>query len=250
MCHLAHDDLGRALETARKGVTAAARTDDLTTQAMARQSLIFALGALGAEPEIRAEIPELINVAETLGNPTLRAASYSICAAALDLVGHTGEALAMFRRAVADADHAGPAIAADARFWCAYEIDDQHEAAELLRQAIPIARDHLAGGPQLHALVPTAKYALGTGNAVQAARLIGAYQHWAGRYGGFTALLLEGRWCQRLREQLAATLAPDMLNEEVARGAQLRPDQALDLAYDIITRNEPDSTVTDRASPT
>jgi hypothetical protein len=43
------------------------------------------------------------------------------------------------------------------------------------------------------------------------------------------------RRSQRLREQLANTLDPAVLNEELERGARLNADQALDLAYDIVT---------------
>jgi predicted ATPase len=241
--HLAHNDLERALETARIGVRAADRTDDVSTQVVARMTFVSALGAIGAEPEMRSEIPDLIVLAEALGNPTLRAASYLVCGEALALVGHTGEALAMFRAALADADLAGPGIAAGARSWCAFMVDDQHEAAELLCQAITIARDQLSGELQLHGIVATAKYALGTGNAVQAAQFVGAAQ----QYGGFRALLV-ARWHQRLLEQLAAILGPDILDVEVAHGAQLSAEQALELAYEIVTLNEPDSTISDTPS--
>jgi predicted ATPase len=248
--YLAHDDPERAVETARKAVAAAARTDDRSTQVMARYWLVYALGAVDAEPEMRSVIPQLIDLAETLGSPTLRAASYVVCGEALALLGRTREALAMFRTALADADRAGPRMAAGARLWCALEVDDPNEAAELLRQAIPIARNHLAGGSQLYSLVPTANYALETGNAAQAAQLVGAYQQHAGQYGGVTPQPGWVRRSQRLREQLANTLDPEILNEELERGARLNADQALDLAYDIVTHNKPDVTVTDAASPT
>jgi hypothetical protein len=246
--YLGHDDPERAVDTARKAVAAAARTNDLTTQVIARQSLVAALGALGAEPQMRSEIPELIDVAESLGNPSLRAAAYMTCGQALAFGGHIGEALAMFRTALADADLAGPAIAVGARSRCALEVDDHQEAGELLRQAIPIAREQLSG-ELFYSLVATAKYALGTGDTVHGAQLVGAAQQHGGGFGGLGITLLR-RWCQRLRERLAATLGPDILDAELDRGAQLSVDQALDLAYDIVTRNEPDSTVTDRASST
>jgi hypothetical protein len=219
----------------------AAGTDNLTIQVMARGSLVRALGGLGAEREVRAEVPELIKLAESLGHPTLRTASYLACGEALDLIDLGPEALVMFRKAVADAPLSGPHIAAVAGYWYALVAEDQDEVAQLLYQGLPVARDQLSGQQRLYALVPTAKYALGMGAAVPAAQLLGAWQHHASLHGG-SAQPLFGRWCHRVLDRLGHALGPEVLNQELGRGGQLSTDAALELAFEIVTTKSSDST--------
>jgi predicted ATPase/class 3 adenylate cyclase len=234
MWHLAQGETTKSLDAARKAVTAATRTHNVPTQMQARISLIVALGAAGAEADIRPEIPILLQLAETLASPTLSVAAYFGSGEAYELVGNTDEALALFRAGLAISDLAGPEMRAQARLFCALLIDDLQETSEMLRQALAIGRDELSYVAQATALVSAAKYALDTGAAIDAAQLVGAWRHHARLYGGF-AQPLRWRWSQRLLEQLSRTLGPAALDEEVARGAKLSVEAALELASNVAT---------------
>jgi len=232
--YLAHEEVRLAVEAARAAVTAADRTGNLAAEIVARVSLLVALGAAGVEAEVRSEIPVLMKLADTLGSPTLRVASCFTCGEALALVGHGEEALATFRAGLAEADLAGPDMRAQARLFCALQVEDQAEAAALLREALAIGRDELPYVARLQALVTAAKYAYGTGALLEAARLLGAYERHAQRHGGF-AQPLRWRWCDRLLEQLGGMIPRDPLDAELAHGARLSAEQALNLAYDVVT---------------
>jgi hypothetical protein len=214
---------------------------------VAYQPLLVALGAQGAEPEIRAEISVLFGLAESLGSPTLRTASYLSAGQALDLIGHPEEALAMFRAALTDADAAGVIMQADVRSWCALAADDRNDAARLLREAIPVAREQLSGLPRTDALVPAAKYACSVGATVEAAQLIGSYQRHIkdhGRHGQPIA----ARWCDRLLQGLVGTMSAEVLDKELRHGARLSVDDALELAWDIVNRDLNRPTIADDAT--
>jgi hypothetical protein len=229
--HLANGDTELAVEFGRRGVAAAI---DLTAKIVAYHPLLIALGAQGAEPEIRTEIPVLLDLAESLGSPTLRASSYVAAGQAFDRVGHPDEALTMFRAALTDTDGAGARIQAPARLYCAVATDDHGEAADLLRAAIPVVRDQLSGEPRTLTFVPTAKYALSVRASVEAARLIGAYQRHLKEQGGAGEPIMT-RGCQRVLNQLVDTLSADTLDHELANGARLSIDAALRLAWDVVS---------------
>ncbi len=235
MWHLAQGETTGALDSARKAVTAATRTDNVATQVQARIALVVALGAADTEAGVRSETPVLLDLAETLASPTLWVAAFFASGEAYELVGDRDEALALFRAGLAISDSAGPEMRAQARLFCALLIDDLDETSELLRQALAIGRNELSYATQATALVSAAKYALDTGAAIDAAQLVGAWQHHARLYGGF-AQPLRWRWRQRLIEQLARTLGSTALDEEVARGAKLSVEAALELASNVATR--------------
>jgi predicted ATPase len=229
--YVANGDIELAVESGRRGVAAA---NDLTARIVAYHPLLIALGAQGAEPEIRADIPVLLDLAESLGSPTLRASSYVAAGQAFDRIGHLDEALAMFRAALTDTDGAGARIQAPARLYCAVATDDHDEAADLLRTAIPVVREQLSGEPRTYAFVPTAKYAFSVGASVEAARLIGAYQRHLREQGGAGEPIMT-RGCQRVLDQLRGAVSAYTLDQELANGARLSIDAALRLAWDVVS---------------
>jgi hypothetical protein len=231
--HLSNGDVELALGSARRAVAAAT---DLTMQVLAHQQLLMVLGASGNESEIRAGIAVLVDLAERLGSPTLRVASYLTAGQGLALIGSNEEALDMFRAGLTDADLAGARMQADARLWCAFEVHDDNEAAHLLREATPVVREQLTGEARIDALVPVAKYALATAAPVHAAQLIGAYQRHIKEYGG-SGQRLPAQWCDRLVDDLAGSLSAEVLDEELRRGAGLSVDAALELALDVVGRD-------------
>jgi predicted ATPase/class 3 adenylate cyclase len=235
---LAGGDVELAVDSARRGVAAAVV---LPVKIVAYTALLAALGGMGAEADILAEIPVLLDLAESLGSPTLRTASYVSAAQALDVIGRGEEALAMFHVALANSSEAGVRILAPARLLCALVTDDHAEAGALLREAIPDVRERLSGEPRTEALVPVAKYALSVGAPAEAARLIGAYQREMGQYRHLQ--LNAARWSETILAQLAVTLNPDVLATELQEGNRFNVDAALDLACDILNRDHPDSSV-------
>jgi predicted ATPase/class 3 adenylate cyclase len=233
-----------AVESARRGLAA---TSDLTVKVLAYTALLVALGAAGAEPEVRTEIPVLLDLAETLGNPTLRGAAYVTVGEALDLIGDRPEAEIMYRTAVTYASVAGARVKADALVCCALTTDDPSERAAMLRAAIAMSRDQLSGGHGLNPLIPAAKLASGIGASREAARLIGAYQHHIRGRGG-PEYPMVARWCTRLQEDLTTTLTTDQLEVELTQGAQLTLDAALSLATDVLDREASSGTISGTTS--
>jgi hypothetical protein len=216
-------------------VTVATRTHNAPEHLQARIALIVALGAAGVEADIRQEVPVLLQHAQTLASPTLWVAAYFASGEAYELVGNTDETLALFHAGLAMSDMAGPEMRAQARLFCALLIVDLQETSEMLRQALAIGRDEFSYVSQATTLVSAAKYALDTGAAVGAAQFVGAWRHHARLYGGF-AQPLRWRSSQRLLEQLSPMLGPPALDEEVARGAKLSLEAALELASNVAIR--------------
>ena len=84
---------------------------------IAAGSLVQALAGVGDEPGARRLIPELIDLAEDLGNPTMA-----------------------LEKAVAHADAGGPILICDSRSFYALVVDDPDDAARILLPTIPIAK--------------------------------------------------------------------------------------------------------------
>jgi predicted ATPase/class 3 adenylate cyclase len=234
---LAHDSVQTAVEVARQAVIAADRTNNLTDRVLARISLVVALGELGSDSGVRSEISVLMGLAETLASPTLLVAAYFSCGEALDLIGDANEALATFRAGLTHAELAGPEMWAQAHLFCALQVNDVDEAARLLRRALDLSRrDELSYASRLHALLTAATYAFNTGSAIEAAQLLGTYQDQASRYGGF-AQPLRTRRSKQLMTELAASIPPDQLDQEIRTGAGLSVEKAIGRAYDMVTRD-------------
>jgi predicted ATPase len=224
-------DYAAAASHCRRAIAAAAATGDVITQAIAVSALILAVGFLGEVDEVHRLIPEAIERAERLGNPTISAAAYVQAALALDRIGAPQEAVVMFERGVVHADAGGPIIASANRVRYALSVDDPHEGARIMRAAIPIAREHGAGFNQLLPLLGAAKIAAGSGSERTSARLLGAFSHdsarWSGLPGGYEDY-------GRLVSQLTGRLGAATFEDELRLGAQLSIGQALQLAEDIV----------------
>jgi hypothetical protein len=222
----------------RRAIAAAAATGDVTTQALAVGGLAIALACLGDAHEARRLIPEAIEGAERLGNPTILAAAYSVACLVLTQIGAPQEAAVMFERCLLHADAGGPSVASTCRVQYALSVNDPHEGAGIIRAAIPIAREHLAGFNQSLPLLGAAKIASGCGNDRTAARLLGAFSQRGGD-GGATTMAAGGisgshEQYERLASQLTDRLGAPTFEGELRLGAQLSIDQALRLAEDIV----------------
>jgi len=232
-----NSDFPLTVEHARQAVTLAAAAGEVAVQVSATGQLVLALAALGEEAEARRHIPELIELAEGLGNPTMTATAGSNAASALALLSRHDEAVALFEQALAHVDAGGPIQACTTRTNYALEVDDPHEAASLLRVAIPIAKDQLGGSHQLWCLVAAAKLMAQTGRPELAAQFLGAYRrHW--EQAGSRGTLFMSRWHDRLLDQLTDTIGPAALDIELGRGARLTVDHALQLALDAIEQTK------------
>jgi predicted ATPase len=216
----------RALEHAREAFTLSADPRERTTHAIAAGTLVRCLGLLGERAEALELIPTAIDLAEELANPTITGSQYSVLAEALLALELPTEAAVMITRGFVHADAAGPLTSSSTRVMYALVADDLATATDVLRQAIPIARNQLSGYPRLGPLVGAANLMLREGRNRLAARLFGAYQHntrgesWS--YWDWSH--------KRMLDQLATLMSPAALEEEMVRGARLDPDQALDLA--------------------
>lgn len=135
----------------------------------------MALGALGAEGETRAQMAEQVKQAQALADPVFLASTYSNGGWALAMLGHTEEAIEHLEIAFRYADAAGAAMA-NVLMSLALEFDDPDRAAELLRIAIPMARNHLGGLSQAAPMVASAKLASHSGRPREAAQLLGAVE--------------------------------------------------------------------------
>jgi predicted ATPase/class 3 adenylate cyclase len=227
-------DFKGAVEQSRRGIAAATAAGDVTTQVCAIAQLILALATLGNEPEIRRLTPEAVRLAERLGNPTISGAAYSSIGEALALLGHPGEAAEMFKNAFTLGEAVGPIVIVFNRSAYALVVDDPYEAARILCVAVPVARRQLSGFYQLESLVAAAKITAQMGQSALAARLLGAYKHHHADRRFHDNIIFE-RWYDRLIDQLTRTLGVTALDEELRRGDQMTPDQALQLALEAIT---------------
>jgi hypothetical protein len=127
----------------------------------------------------------------------------------------------------------GPIVAGTMRMLYSLQLDDPSDAARVLRDAITLAKDELAGFYQVLPLIPAAKIAVKTGKDELAARLLGAYLHHRDEEvpHGYVS---EGRWCEQLVDELSETLGPAALDEEFHHGAQFSPAQALQIAGELV----------------
>jgi predicted ATPase len=229
-CALVERDQPRAVELCRRAVSRASVTGDLTTQSAALSLLAFLTASLGNEPEARRLIPEAIEVAERLGNPTLLTAAYGQVAAALARIGAIHEAVATFERGMAHIDAAGPIMVCTYRGSYALRVDDPHEAARILRPAIAIAENELSGWHQALPLLAAANIAATTGWVQTGSRLLGAFNHHG--EGALSATLWgeEERVLSRLTDRAGRTAVKD----EIGRGEHLTIAQSLQLAEDTV----------------
>jgi predicted ATPase/class 3 adenylate cyclase len=214
----------------RRAIATAEATGDVTTRAIASGGLVGSVAFLGDVHEARRLIPEAIERAERLGNPTILAAAYSQGCLALTRIGAPQEAAVMFERGLVHAEAGGPIIAATLRVLYALCVDDPHETARIFQAAIPIAREHLAGYQQSAPLLVAAKIAAGCGSERTAARLLGAFSH----YGGFPGAPGAPEEYERLVSHLTDRLGAATFEDELGLGAQLSIRQALQLAEDIV----------------
>jgi tetratricopeptide (TPR) repeat protein len=215
----------------RRAIAAAAATGDATTHALAISFLGETVAFLGNAEEARHLIPEAIERARRLGNPTILAVAYGQAAEALARIGAPGEAMVMFERGIVHADAGGPHVASACRVHYALTVDDPHEAARIMRTAIPIAREHLAGWQQSEPLIGAAKIACEYGSARAAARVLGAFTHHGGGSGSLGA-----QWhYDRLVSELTGVLGAATFEEKLGLGAQLSIGEALQLSEDIVS---------------
>ena len=212
----------------RRAITIAAATGDVMTQAVGVGGLVLALAFLGEVSEARRLIPEAIQRAERLGNPTILTAVYEQAGAALARIGEPQEAAAMFKRGLVHADAGGPIVATTLRVHYALSVDDPHEAARIMRAAIPIARQHLAGSWQSAPLLGAAKIAVRRGSDRTAARLLGAFM----QHGASFAMVPEEY--ERLVSQLTGRLGAATFEDELRLGGELSMGGASQLAEDVV----------------
>jgi predicted ATPase len=223
------DDCSQAVEHLRRAATIAAATNDLTTQASVAGELVIALVKLGDEEGARRLIPEGIELAERLGNPTITAAAYLLAGEGLALMGAPREAIAMFDKGLMYADQGGPLMASGLRVLYSLQLEDPVQAARVLRGALPVASDHLSGAFRTSPLVAAAKIATLVGRDELAARLLGAYLH-----SGYRGNASHGYWAERHANQLRHRLGTFAVDEELHRGGQLTAAQAFQLAADLV----------------
>jgi predicted ATPase/class 3 adenylate cyclase len=221
-----------AVQKARRAVAIAAATNDLTAELTATGTLAEALALAGAEPEARTRIAEVIGLAEHLGSPTMTTAAYTLAGDALAYLGHAREAVTMYEKGLARVEASGPQITSRLRTKYILEGGDQSKAIQLLLVDLPVAKEQLSGVNQLLPLVAAAKVLADT-NPSLAAALLGtrANQH---ERSSLHDTWREAKFRDRLVEQLRHTLGDARLDEELQRGSQLTPEQALQLAVDAL----------------
>jgi hypothetical protein len=224
-------DHERAVELSRQAIDLAG--DDDTLLFLAMLYLVSSLGGIGDESGVRELAPGLIALARRLASPTFLAVACSITAESFLLLGHATEAAAFYDEALAVADAGGPQTAAAARSSAALASDDPRRVVELMRAALPIARDHLAGFHQTNQLVAAARAAHTLGRHREAAELLGAYQR------GLEIAGVRGREFYRrpmvaILSSLASVLTPDDLAMALEQGRQLTGDQAIHFAISAV----------------
>jgi predicted ATPase/class 3 adenylate cyclase len=228
MLHSSRGDQLRALKHAREAFTLSADPRERTMHATAAGTMVRCLALLGERAEALELIPTVIDIAEDLANPAITGSTYSVLAEALLVLELPTEATVMITRGFVHVDAGGPITSCITRVMYALVADDPATATEMLRHAIPIARHQLSGYFQFGPLVGAADLMFRAGRNHLAARLFGAYQHNTQHAGESWSVY---DWHQkRILDQLAKLMSPSALEEELDRGAQLDPDQALDLA--------------------
>jgi predicted ATPase len=226
-------DCARAVEHLRRAGARAAATNDLTTQVTTAGLLVVALASLGDEKAARRLIPEAIELAERLGNPTITASCYLTAGEALALSGAPAQAITMFDKGLTYADEGGPITASGTRVLYSLQLDDPVEAARVLRPALPLVRDQLSGWYQLAPFVAAAKIAARTGKDELAAQLLGTYLDQREVVGG-RGYLSEGYRSDQLVNELRTRLGTSALDDELRRGRQLTLPQALQLVFELV----------------
>jgi hypothetical protein len=217
-----------ALTHAREAFALSADPRERTMHAIAAGAMVRCLALLGERADALELMPTVIDMAEELANATITASQYSVLAEALLVLELPAEAAVMITRGFVHVDAAGPITSCITRVAYALVADDPATATEMLRQAIPIARHQLSGYQRLAPLAGVANLMFREGRNHLAARLFGAYQHNTQREGESWSVY---DWHhKRILDQLAKLMSPAALQEELVRGAQLDPDQALDLA--------------------
>jgi predicted ATPase len=211
----------------RRAMAAAAAGGDLVTETTAMSGLALTCAILGDWAEARRLIPEAIERAERLGNPTISAVPYINAVLALARMGEMDEAAAMFDRGLAHADQGGPVVAMSIRVHYALIIDSPHEGAEVLCPAIAIARTELSGYHQSFPLLGAAAVVARAGSDRVAATLLGA---WAAHGGFLGALDAQGDAHGRFVAGLTQRLGTGEFEEEQRHGAELTMPHALQLA--------------------
>jgi tetratricopeptide (TPR) repeat protein len=223
----------------RRAVATAAAAGDVAIRAQAVGGLVYTVAFPGDFEEARRLIPEAIERAERLGNPTLLAVAYMESAVALARTGVSREAGDMFERALVLADAGGPSTASGLRVVYALNVDDPRHAARLLQSAIPIARKHLIGVHESLPLLGAAKVAAEYGSEQTAARLLGAYLYHGRGWSGLPG----ERWhYDGLVSQVTGRLGAATFQGELRLGAQLSIDEALQLAEDIVSATATEAT--------
>jgi hypothetical protein len=222
-------------------VTAAVASGDKTTQVIATGVLVRALAWLGNEAEARQVIPEAIDLAEGLANPTITVSAYINVTEALVLLGSSSEAASTLERAFPYAEAGGSIVASSTYTLYGLVVDDLTKAVWAVRESLRIAKDQLSGDHQLNPLVGAAHVLMRAGKQHAAARLLGVNEHgrpelsWPGIVAGPTpggTLIL--RRHDPLKSELARTMDAAALEEELQNGARLSVAEALQLADDLL----------------
>jgi predicted ATPase len=223
-------DHAQAVEHLQRAIPGAGSQQGPRSEAMTNGMLALVRAELGEEAEARRLVTDAIGLAERLGEPTILAVTYDTVAAALARMGSVIEAMTMWEQGLVYLDAAGPILACVYRSSYALRLNDPHEAARILRVAIPIAKDQLSGLHQAQPLLPAATIAAATGRQRVAAQLLGAFNH----YGAGMATLRVGRESEHLARRLQERLGVAMAEDELARGARLTIAHALQLAEDTV----------------
>jgi predicted ATPase/class 3 adenylate cyclase len=219
-----------AVEHLRRAVGRAVATGDLTTQALAVSQLAYVAALEGNGPETRRLVPEAIDLAERLGNPTILAVAYGSSASALSRIGERDTARGMFERGITHADSGGPIIRTAQRALYALTIDDPSEAARVLQDVIPVAKEQLGGYQQSLPLLAAAMIAAQSGGGLAAARLLGAFD----QRGSGVIIFGEHDHYEQLVSRLKVQLGAPAFEDEFRGGAQLTTPDALRLAEEVI----------------
>jgi hypothetical protein len=146
-------------------------------------------------------------------------------------MGASHEAATMWEHGLIHVDKAGPNLACIYRCSYALTVDDIPQAARILGVAIPIAKEHISGFHQAQPLLAVAPIAAATGRERVAARLLGAFNRYGSKWTAFVNVSRENEY---LAGQLHDRLGAAIVEDELARGAQLTIAQALQLAEDTI----------------
>jgi tetratricopeptide (TPR) repeat protein len=233
---LGSGDYGGAADLARKAVPRSAAMGDAMTQSMATGTLASALMGLGETDEARVLIPEIIRVAEELGNPTVTGAAYMMAADVVAMLGDGHAAADLYRKASELSDTGGPIIVCSTRVGFAMETDDLAAAREAVLVSLATSKEQLSGYYQLNPLLAAARLlALGQRPEL-AARVIGTVRANAGETlrSGWVSPILS--WPDQVMALIASSVDAPTLELELERGGRLSVDQALELAIDELAR--------------